>query len=212
MKIILISLATLALLSGIYLWFVPRAVEKTSPVSETDLKLATFAGGCFWCTESDFEKLPGVIEATSGYMGGSQETATYKQTSSKTTDHREVVQVSYDANQLSYKDLVDYHWRHFDPTDNQGQFADRGFVYSPAVFYQTEAEKADAEKSLAELNQLGVFATPIEVPIIPASEFFPAEAYHQDYYLKNPVRYQYYRRGSGRDAFLESVWNHRSKK
>ena len=191
-----------------YLWLVPRPVVKnpTPVVSATEIKTATFAGGCFWCTEADFEKLPGVLEAVSGYMGGTADTATYKQTSAGGTGHREVVQIQYDTNQLSYKDLVDYHWRHFDPTDNDGQFYDRGFVYSPAVFYETPDEQSAAQTSLAELNALGVFAEVIQVPIVPASTFYPAEAYHQDYYLKNPLRYQYYRQGSGRDAFLQNVW------
>lgn len=198
----------LALLStGVYLWFVPRSVEKTpAAIPTTQTKTATFAGGCFWCTESDFEKLPGVLEATSGYMGGAPGTATYSQTSAGGTKHREVVQVTYNAAQLSFKDLVDYHWHYFDPTDLDGQFADRGSQYAPAVFYETEEEKLAAEKSLAELNVNKVFETTIAVPIIQATAFYPAEEYHQDYHLKNPVRYKYYRSGSGRDAFLKSVW------
>ncbi len=192
-----------------YLWLVPRPVVKETPppsVKAEQIATATFAGGCFSSTQADFAKLPRVVEATSGYMGGDEASATYKQTSAGGTGHREVVQVSYDANQLSYKDLVDYHWRHFDPTDNEGQFYDRGFVYSPAVFYATPEEMMQADMSLAELNQLGVFEEVIQVPIIAASAFYPAEAYHQDYYLKNPLRYKYYRQGSGRDAFLQSVW------
>ena len=200
-------LVTAALAVTSYLWFVPQTVNKPqNNINTANLKTATFAGGCFWCTETDFEKLTGVAEATSGYMGGSAETATYKQTSAGNTGHREVVQVTYDSTLLSYKDLVDYHWRHFDPTDNEGQFADRGFVYSPAVFYSDESEQAAAIQSLKELNALKVFPVTIEVPIVAASTFYKAEEYHQDYYLKHPTPYKTYRRLSGRDAFLNKYW------
>ena len=199
----------IALIGGAaYAWFVPRAVTKEAvPVQPESIKTALFAGGCFWCTESDFEKLDGVIEAISGYSGGTAETATYDQTSSKTTDHREVVQVQYDTTKLSYKDLADYHLRHVNPTDNQGQFVDRGFVYSPALFYETLAEKQAAEMAVAEVETQNIFASALNIAIEEAAPFYPAETYHQDYYLKNPVRYQYYRNGSGRDQFLDTTWS-----
>ncbi len=207
-KIITAVIVAGALSVGGYLWFVPRAVNKGKVVSQNaDIQIATFAGGCFWCTEADFEKLDGVIEATSGYMGGKAETATYEQTSNKDTGHREVVQLKYDANLVSYKALADYHLKHIDPTDNEGQFADRGYVYSPAMFYGSEAEKNDAQQALVDLNALGVFPEPVSIPVEAAQTFYPAETYHQDYYLKNPVRYQYYRNGSGRTVFLEQTWN-----
>lgn len=206
-KLILAAVLLGVLSAATYVWFVPRAVNKPIPsISRTGLAAATFAGGCFWCTESDFEKLDGVIEVISGYSGGTAETATYDQTSSKTTKHREVVQVHYDPKVISYKDLVDAHLRHTNPTDNKGQFVDRGYVYSPAIFYQTENEKAEAQQAIAELQALNVFDAPINIAVESSKPFYPAEDYHQDYYLKNPVRYQYYRKGSGRDQFLESTW------
>jgi len=190
-----------------YLWFVPRSVDKAPVnIATADIALAQFAGGCFWCTEADFEKLDGVIEVISGYAGGSAETASYTQTSAGGTDHREVVQVQYDPNTVSYKQLADYHLRHIDPTDNEGQFVDRGYVYSPAIFYETVIEKAEAELALAQLNELNVFETEVAIPIEEAQTFYAAEDYHQDYYLKNPTRYQFYRNGSGRTGFLETTW------
>jgi peptide methionine sulfoxide reductase msrA/msrB len=207
-KIMLYALALVLLAGAAYAWFVPRSVDKEIPnVSAEASATATFAGGCFWCTEADFEKLDGVIEAVSGYMGGKAETATYQQTSNKTTDHREVVQVKYNTNKLSFKELADYHLRHIDPTDNEGQFVDRGYVYSPAIFYENQSEQAAAQQALAALNQMEVFDTEVQIPIEPAKPFYKAEEYHQDYYLKNPVRYKFYRNGSGRTEFLEDTWN-----
>jgi len=203
--LIIFALGTLSITA--YLWFVPRTVNKPNPtITNTDMATAIFAGGCFWCTESDFEKREGVIEVISGYSGGTAETATYKQTSNKTTQHREVVQVQYDPSLVSYKALVDFHLRHTNPTDNEGQFVDRGYVYSPAIFYQTETEKTAAQQAISELQALNVFKTPVNIAVEPRKPFYPAEAYHQDYYLKNPVRYQFYRDRSGRDQFLESTW------
>ncbi len=207
-RLIVYGVLLIGLAVSSYLWFVPRTVDKPIVnVTTRNVTLAQFAGGCFWCTESDFEKLDGVIEAISGYAGGTAQTATYEQTSSKTTNHREVVQVKYDTSKLSFKDLADYHLRHVDPTDNEGQFVDRGFVYSPAIFYKSEAEKAAAEQSVNNLNTLGVFESEIVISVEEAKTFYPAEEYHQNYYLKNPVRYKYYRNGSGRDDFLKRIWN-----
>jgi peptide methionine sulfoxide reductase msrA/msrB len=201
------GVALIVVCSAAYLWFVPRIVEKAPVnVATEDIQTAQFAGGCFWCTEADFEKLEGVIEVLSGYAGGTAETATYEQTSSKTTNHREVVQVTYDASKLSFKDLADYHLKHIDPTDNEGQFVDRGFVYSPAIFYNTEAEKVQAEQALAQLNALNVFAGTVAIPVELEKTFYPAEARHQDYYLKKPAPYNYYRSRSGRDQFLDTTW------
>lgn len=206
-KIIFTILVLGCLSTAAYVWFVPRAVNKPAAViNHANLDTAIFAGGCFWCTEADFEKLKGVIEVVSGYSGGTAQTATYDQTSSKTTQHREVVQVQYDPQIISYKELVNFHLRHTNPTDNKGQFVDRGYMYSPAIFYKTQTEKAVAQQAINELQNLKVFDTSINIAVEPSQPFYPAENYHQDYYLKNPVRYQYYRNGSGRDQFLNSRW------
>lgn len=204
----LIAIGSLLLIGvGVYAWAIPRSVDKPPLDLNTDsVETAVFAGGCFWCTEADFEKLDGVLEAESGYMGGKADTATYEITSSKTTDHREVVKVYYDPKVVSYKALVNYHLKHIDPTDNQGQFVDRGYVYSPAIFYNTNAEQQQAQQALVDLNNLEVFESTVAIPIEPLKPFYSAETYHQDYYLKNPVRYKFYRDNSGRTQFLEETW------
>lgn len=168
---------------------------------------ALFAGGCFWCTESDFEKLNGVITVLSGYTGGDVENPSYKEVSSGTTGHIESILVVYDPSVISYKKLVDHLWKVMDPTDAEGSFGDRGFQYTSAIFYQTPEEKTAAELSKKEIGESGRFSNPIVTPIVPASTFYPAEEYHQDYYKKNPIRYKYYRNGSGRDKFIESIWD-----
>lgn len=168
---------------------------------------ALFAGGCFWCTEADVEKLDGVITVISGFSGGDEADPTYDQVASGNTGHRESVLVTYDPSILSYRELVDYFWTIFDPTDPDGQFADRGYQYSGAIFYTSMEEMQIAEESKAALQASGRFSKPIITPILPAMNFYPAEEYHQDYYSKNPIRYRFYRRGSGRDRFLEEVWD-----
>ena len=167
---------------------------------------AVFAGGCFWCTESDFEKVDGVIDAISGYTGGHVKNPTYKQVSSGVTGHLESVKVIYDPSKVSYEQLLDYFWRHVDPTDPGGQFVDRGSQYRSAIFYANETEKRLAEKSKQHLAASGPFDKPIATDILPLGEFYPAEDYHQNYYKKNPIRYHYYRYGSGRDQFLKKTW------
>ncbi len=167
---------------------------------------ALFAGGCFWCTESDFEKLDGVIAVISGYTGGDVESPSYDQVSSGTTGHIESILVTYDPERISYRELVDHLWTVIDPTDDAGQFVDRGFQYTSGIWYQTEEEKKEAEASKMALEESGIFDKPIVTPILPAGPFYPAEQYHQDYYKENPIRYTYYRSRSGRDDFLESVW------
>jgi peptide methionine sulfoxide reductase msrA/msrB len=171
------------------------------------LKTATLAGGCFWCVESDFEKIDGVVEVISGYSGGETENPTYEQVCAGTTGHLEVVQVIYDPERISYAELLDVFWRHVDPTDPGGQFVDRGGQYRSAIFVHDEEQKELAERSKAELGASGRFDKPIATEIIPFDEFYRAEEYHQDYYKKNPIRYQMYRMGSGRDRFLETAWN-----
>lgn len=171
------------------------------------LATATFAGGCFWCMEPPYDELDGVISTTSGYTDGQTENPTYKEVSSGKTGHTEAVQVVYDPEKVSFERLVDVFWRNIDPTDAGGQFCDRGSPYRPALFYHDEAQRAVAERSLAELEASKPFKEPIVTPIVAASTFYPAEEYHQDYYLKNPIRYKYYRNGCGRDRRLKELWD-----
>ncbi|MFA5370698.1 MAG: peptide-methionine (S)-S-oxide reductase MsrA [Sideroxydans sp.] len=166
---------------------------------------ALFAGGCFWCIEADFEKLGGVIEVESGYTGGNVDAPTYQQVSHGGTGHAEAVRVRYDPRKVSYEKLLDYFWRHVDPTVKDRQFCDVGSQYRSAIFYQNAAEEKAARASMQTLLQSGRF-THIYTEIVPAGTFYPAEEYHQDYYKKNPVRYGYYRFSCGRDARVEAVW------
>jgi peptide methionine sulfoxide reductase msrA/msrB len=179
------------------------SLMKTEP---NNYKTATFAGGCFWCVESDFEKVDGVIEAISGYAGGEEPNPTYKQVSAGGTGYAESVQVRYDPQKITYRELLDVFWRHVDPTDAGGQFVDRGSQYRSAIFYNDEEQKRIAQESKAELEKSGRFSKPIVTEIVPLGKFYPAEEYHQDYYSKNPLRYKLYRFGSGRDQFLKSKW------
>lgn len=173
---------------------------------DSTLKIATFAGGCFWCTESDFEKLPGVVKVISGYTGGYKENPSYEEVSSGSTGHVEAIQVYYDPSRITYAELLDYFWRHIDPTDSGGQFVDRGSQYRSVIFYHDEEQKRLAEKSKEDLSKSGKFDKPIATEIIKFAKFYEAEEYHQDYYKKNPLRYKYYRFASGRDQFLKKEW------
>jgi peptide methionine sulfoxide reductase msrA/msrB len=168
---------------------------------------AVFAGGCFWCTESDFEKVEGVIDAVSGYTGGKLVNPTYQQVSGGGTGHLEAVKVVYDPHKLTYGDLLAVFWRHIDPTDPGGQFVDRGDQYRSAIFYADAEQRRLAEMSKQEIGSNGPFSEPIVTDILPLVVFYPAEDYHQDYYKKNPLRYKFYRSGSGRDQFLAEVWS-----
>jgi len=168
---------------------------------------AVFAGGCFWCVESDFDKIDGVLETISGYTGGALPNPTYRQVAKENTGHYEAVKVTYDPNRVSYAELVEYFWRHVDPTDDGGQFCDRGSSYRTAIFAGSEEERSVAETSKMAIDDAGTLLTPIVTPILDASEFWQAEDYHQDYYLKNPARYQIYRTGCGRDARVRQVWS-----
>jgi peptide methionine sulfoxide reductase msrA/msrB len=170
------------------------------------IKTAVFAGGCFWCTESDFEKVNGVVEAISGYTGGHVANPTYKKVSKGVTGHVEAVKVVYDPAKISYEKLLEVFWRHVDPTDGDGQFVDRGSQYRSAIFYANEKEYRLAEASKKRLAASGRFNKPIATDILPLDTFYPAEDYHQNYYKKNPIRYRWYRHGSGRDQFLEKTW------
>jgi len=169
-------------------------------------RTAVFAGGCFWCTESDFEKVDGVYEAVSGYTGGSSENPTYKQVTAGGTGHTEAVKVIYDPDKVTYEQLLSIFWRKVDPTDGGGQFVDRGSQYRSAIFYADEKERSLAQASKQDLSASGVFDKAIATEILPLGPFYEAEEYHQDYYKKNPIRYKWYRSGSGRDTFLDATW------
>jgi len=181
-----------------------REVKKGMTGTETTGAVATFAGGCFWCVESDFEKVPGVLKVVSGYTGGTGENPTYETYARQ--GHIEAVQIFYDPAKVGYAQLLDVFWRHIDPTDAEGSFGDRGAHYRSAIFYHDEEQRRLAEKSKADLGKSGRFSKPIVTEIIKFNRFYDAEEYHQDYYKNNPLRYRYYRHGSGRDQFLEKIW------
>jgi len=167
---------------------------------------AVFAGGCFWCVESDFDTLPGVISTTSGYTGGHVANPSYEQVSAKHTGHAEAVEVVFDPQKVSYAQLVEFFWRSIDPTTKDRQFCDAGSPYRSAIFVRGPEQRAVAEASLAALAKSKPFKEPIVTEIVDASAFYPAEDYHQDYYRKNPLRYSYYRYGCGRDARVKELW------
>jgi peptide-methionine (S)-S-oxide reductase len=167
---------------------------------------ATFAGGCFWCMEGPFDKLPGVISTTSGYTGGKTKNPTYEQVSSGTTGHAESVEIEYDPSKVTYEKLLDVFWHNIDPTQRDGQFCDHGSQYRTAIFYHNDEQRKLAESSKAALQKNKPFKGDIVTEIVPAPQFYPAEEYHQDFYKKNPVRYKIYRSGCGRDARLQALW------
>ena len=201
-------LLTLAVISALGIPGGPaRAITTEELKPRPGEAVATFAGGCFWCTEADFEKMPGVVRAISGFSGGKEVNPTYKDNSAGKTSHLESVQVFFDPGKVGYKDLVEYFWRHINPTDPGGQFADRGNQYSSAIFYHDEQQRQIADESKKRLADSGVFkGKSIVTEIRPYEAFYPAEEYHQQYSTKNPLRYRYYRFGSGRDQFLKQVW------
>ncbi len=170
-------------------------------------KRATFAGGCFWCMVGPFENEPGVIDVISGYTGGFKPNPTYEEVCSDETGHYEAVNIIYDPEKISYDRLLDIFWRQIDPTDPGGQFQDRGSSYRTAIFYHDEEQRQKAEASKQALEKSGRFDKPIVTQILPASTFYPAEDYHQDFHKKNPYRYQLYRQASGRDQFLKRYWS-----
>jgi methionine-S-sulfoxide reductase len=171
-----------------------------------NLQKATFAGGCFWCMEPPYDNLSGVVSTIVGYIGGSVQNPTYEQVSTGKTGHLEAVQITFDSTQLSYEKLLDVFWKNIDPTDPYGQFADKGSQYETAIFYHDETQKELAIKSKEKLATSGKFSDPIVTQIREATEFFPAEDYHQDYYKNHPLRYNGYKTGSGRAGFLERTW------
>ncbi|NGP45303.1 peptide-methionine (S)-S-oxide reductase MsrA [Bacillaceae bacterium SIJ1] len=175
-------------------------------MSEDHLEKATFAGGCFWCMVKPFDQEPGIKEVISGYTGGHTENPTYEEVCTNQTGHVEAVQITFDPNVFSYEQLLGVFWHQIDPTDSGGQFHDRGESYKTAIFYHNEKQKKDAEESKKALDQSGKFSKPIVTDILPAKPFYPAEAYHQDYYKKNPAHYERYRQGSGRADFIQKHW------
>ncbi|MGC6770454.1 peptide-methionine (S)-S-oxide reductase MsrA [Enterococcus sp. LJL128] len=171
-----------------------------------DFEKAIFAGGCFWCMVHPFDEHPGVISVVSGYTGGHVENPTYQQVTTGTTGHTEAVEITFNPTILPYKELVNIYWQQTDPTDALGQFADRGDSYRPVIFYENEEQKKTAEASKTALENSGRFKKPIVTKIEPAQPFYPAEEYHQDYYKKNRLHYNLYRKGSGRAKFIEDHW------
>jgi peptide-methionine (S)-S-oxide reductase len=200
--------ATLAGFAAAGIAFVSHADDKpvrAAPDAPQRLATAVFAGGCFWCVESDFDKLKGVVDTVSGYTGGRTDNPTYKEVSREDTGHYEAVKVTYDPTVVSYAQLTDYFLRHVDPTDADGQFCDRGESYRTAIFVARDGERTAAEAALVKAEK--EIGQDVVTPVIKAAKFFPAEDYHQDYYKKNPVKYKYYRTACGRDARVKEIWN-----
>jgi peptide-methionine (S)-S-oxide reductase len=197
-----------ALAAGLVVFASAFAAAQTAP---TAMAKATFAGGCFWCVEADFDKLPGVISTTSGYTGGKVANPSYEQVSSKQTGHAEAVEVVFDPAKVSYEQLLETFWHSIDPTTKDAQFCDHGSPYRTAIFVHDAAQLKAAQASLAALQKSKPFKEPIVTEIVMAGPFYAAEGYHQDYYKKNPVRYQYYRTSCGRDARLKQLWNDKSR-
>ena len=180
--------------------------QGAKPAPQASSAKATFAGGCFWCMEPPYDKLPGVISTTSGYMGGKTKSPTYEQVSTGQTGHTEVVQVEYDPAQIGYDKLLEVFWRNIDPTQRDAQFCDHGSQYRSGVFYHNEEQRKAAQASKAALEKSKPFKGDIVTEVTAAGEFYRAEEYHQDFYKKNPVRYKVYRTGCGRDARLQTLW------
>jgi methionine-S-sulfoxide reductase len=175
-------------------------------MSEKNLEKATFAGGCFWCMDAAFRGLEGVVDVVSGYTGGHKENPTYEEVSTGTTGHFEAVQITFNPSKISYEEVLDFFWKNIDPTDSEGQFADKGSQYRTAIFYHNEEQKKIAEKSKKKLEDSGKFDKPIFTKIIKFDKFYLAEQYHQDYAAKNPSHYKMYKKASGRENFIKEKW------
>lgn len=186
----------------------PQETETSVDVQKEDLETAVLAGGCFWCVESDLEKLDGVPEVVSGYSGGDSENPTYDNYAQ--AGHREVVKAYYDPNKITYRQLLTYFIKHIDPTDGEGSFGDRGEQYSPAIYYTSEEEQRIAQEVLREMENGNVYKEPLQVPVLEREQFWKAEDYHQDYYKKSSLKYKFYRKASGRDAFINDHWGDRA--
>jgi peptide-methionine (S)-S-oxide reductase len=196
-----LCLAAIAIASAGHVVYAQQAAEGSSSVAK-----AYFAGGCFWCMEEVFEKVDGVVDVMSGYMGGSVKNPSYEEVSAGQTGHAESVEVRYDPAKVSYTQLLEAFWRNIDPVTPNAQFCDHGSQYRAAIFYQGEAEKQAAEESKRAIEHSKRFSTPIVTQVTAATEFYPAEEYHQDFYKKNPVRYKFYKFTCGRAQRLESLW------
>jgi peptide-methionine (S)-S-oxide reductase len=199
-----------AVLAGVFGAFGCRAQDDGRPAPLPPVpdgaRVATFAGGCFWCVEADFDKLPGVLSTTSGYTGGRVPDPSYEQVASKATGHAEAVRIVFDPKRVRYEQLLEHFWRTVDPTTRDAQFCDHGSPYRTAIYAQDDGQWAAAQASLAVLQKTKPFKEPIVTAIERAGPFYAAEVYHQDYHLKNPVRYKFYRSGCGRDARLQQLW------
>ena len=189
-----------------FVFVIAAWVAGAAMAQQQKVEKATFAGGCFWCTEEAFEKVPGVVSAVSGYMGGNVKNPTYDQVSTGRTGHTEVVEVTFDPAKVSYEKLLDVFWVNHDPTVKDRQFCDAGSQYRPEIFYHSDEQKRLAEASKAKWEKQKPFRQPIVTPITAATEFWPAEDYHQDYYKKNPVQYRFYVTGCGRYTRLDQLW------
>ena len=181
-------------------------IASTTGMAATNLEKATFAGGCFWCMEHPFDEIPGVVSVTSGYTGGQKKSPTYEEVSAGGTGHAESVQIVYDPARVTYEKLLDVFWHNIDPIARDRQFCDTGHQYRSAIFYQNEEQHRLALQSKALLEKNKTFKEPIATEIVQATEFYPAEDYHQHYYKKNPIRYKYYRTSCGRDKRLKELW------
>jgi len=182
------------------------AVGCAALTAQADTKTAVFAGGCFWCMQPPFDHAKGVTQTVVGYTGGKKETANYNLVSAHKTQHRESIEVTYDPAQISYDQLLDIFWHNINPTQADGQFHDIGLSYQAAIYYANDEEKKEAEASKEKLGKSGRFDKPIVTEILPRKPFYPAEEYHQKYYLKNPEAFEAYHIGSGRVSYLESIW------
>lgn len=200
-----ISLATVAAIAAMGAFSIGTASAQDGATAGDGTATAIFAGGCFWCVEADFDKVPGVTGTTSGYTGGTAENPTYEEVSRENTGHYEAVEISYDPSRVDYRTLVDVFFRHVDPTDAGGQFCDRGPSYRTAIFVDGPQQRAAAEAAKTEASEL--LQPEVVTPIVDASTFYPAEGYHQDYYEKNSLKYKYYRWRCGRDARIDEIWN-----
>ncbi|WP_144821095.1 peptide-methionine (R)-S-oxide reductase MsrB [Marinobacter piscensis] len=204
----MVTTVLFAVLSTFYSVSAMAGTDSASEYAPSDpgLEVATVAGGCFWCVEAGFEKIPGVVEAVSGYAGGDEPDPTYDQVSAGKTGHTEAVQVYYDPERITYEGLLQGLWRMMDPTDADGQFVDRGKQYRPAIFYHNAAQKRLAQTAKKQLQASGIYSKPVVIEIVPLDTFYAAEKYHQDYYRKNPLRYKFYTFNSGRYQFIEEVY------
>lgn len=202
----LLPLASLAVAAFVFAPLPRPAVSEEGAPARPNLETATFAAGCFWCVESDFDKVDGVVETISGYTGGHTENPTYEEVGNGGTGHTEALRITFDPAKVSYAKLLDHYWHHVDFLDGNGQFCDRGDQYRPAIFSHGPEQRRLAEASKAVLAKSADFGRPIAVEIVEAGVFTPAEDYHQDYYKKSPVKYRYYRTGCGRDRRVAGLW------